>query len=212
MRNLDTMKQLDDVYSLNQVRKIAPEAQDYCLCSLDEAPVPSNFQVDAIDNSPNKFSAKFSEKLSKNILSKNQETQEEKDEPNKERIVIKKKKRYREELDITKKLKGLRWLILNQYITKFTSSRKNAKSSTKDLLRRRSKYIGVSRNNANWQALINVNKIKRYIGTFSSELQAAEAYDLYSFALRGEQAPLNFAYTPLQMLTKIETFLSHTPP
>uniref|UniRef100_A0A7S3KSC9 AP2/ERF domain-containing protein n=1 Tax=Euplotes crassus TaxID=5936 RepID=A0A7S3KSC9_EUPCR len=115
-------------------------------------------------------------------------------------------------LDISDKLMALRTSLLEQSITGFTSSQKKAKSVNKKYLKRRSKYIGVSRNNANWQALINVNKIKRYIGTFSSELQAAEAYDLYSFAIRGEQAPLNFAYTPLQMLTKIETFLSQTPP
>ena len=36
------------------------------------------------------------------------------------------------------------------------------------------------KNGENWQVLINYGKFKKYIGTFSSEKQAAITYDFYS--------------------------------
>eukprot|EP00344_Euplotes_crassus_P011282 CAMPEP_0196997208 /NCGR_PEP_ID=MMETSP1380-20130617/2877_1 /TAXON_ID=5936 /ORGANISM="Euplotes crassus, Strain CT5" /LENGTH=168 /DNA_ID=CAMNT_0042413369 /DNA_START=190 /DNA_END=693 /DNA_ORIENTATION=- len=107
-------------------------------------------------------------------------------------------------LDISDKLMALRTSLLEQSITGFTSSQKKAKSVNKKYLKRRSKYIGVSRNNANWQALINVNKSKKYIGTFADELEAARAYDLYSVAIRGKEASLNFDYSAEEILERIE--------
>ena len=42
---------------------------------------------------------------------------------------------------------------------------------------RGSSYVGVSKNGENWQVLINYGNFKKYIGTFSSEKQAAITYD-----------------------------------
>lgn len=123
--------------------------------------------------------------------------------------ALKKRKRRTCELDIRPNLIKLRKRILSQHVTRFTSRSKKAKCSTKKLLTRRSKYIGVSRNNANWQALINVDKVKNYIGTFMDELEAARAYDLYSVAIRGNEASLNFDYTAEEMLERIECYLKH---
>mmetsp|Transcript_16055 Transcript_16055/g.15776 ORF Transcript_16055/g.15776 Transcript_16055/m.15776 type:complete len:136 (-) Transcript_16055:31-438(-) len=126
-----------------------------------------------------------------------------------EKSASTKSKNLSQKLDIKQKLISLRWRILNQYVSVFVSSKKKAKSVTKKNLKRRSKYIGVSKNNANWQALINVNQIKKYIGTFTNEIQAARAYDLYSVAMKGEEASLNFDYTPSDMLERIQYFLEH---
>eukprot|EP00344_Euplotes_crassus_P008270 CAMPEP_0197006032 /NCGR_PEP_ID=MMETSP1380-20130617/32781_1 /TAXON_ID=5936 /ORGANISM="Euplotes crassus, Strain CT5" /LENGTH=156 /DNA_ID=CAMNT_0042425429 /DNA_START=215 /DNA_END=685 /DNA_ORIENTATION=+ len=126
---------------------------------------------------------------------------------NGEGSMLKKRKRQAKELDIKQRLIEMRWRILNHLVTGFASSPKKAKSAHKKQLRRRSKYIGVSRNNSNWQALINVDQVKRYIGTFVDELEAAKAYDLYSVAMNGEEASLNFDYTAQEMLQKIEHYL-----
>ncbi|CAI2364378.1 unnamed protein product [Moneuplotes crassus] len=121
----------------------------------------------------------------------------------------KRRKRKVKELDIREDLQTLRSRIISQDATEFSSSSKKAKSGNKKCLKRRSKYIGVSKNNSNWQALINLGKVKKYIGTFSSQMQAARAYDIYSVALRGEEGALNFDYTAEEMLERIEYFLKH---
>ena len=40
-------------------------------------------------------------------------------------------------------------------------------------------------NGNKWQALHMVNKIKRYLGSFKTEEEAAVAYDMHSFLLHG---------------------------
>mmetsp|Transcript_31038 Transcript_31038/g.30587 ORF Transcript_31038/g.30587 Transcript_31038/m.30587 type:complete len:177 (-) Transcript_31038:24-554(-) len=137
------------------------------------------------------------------------ETKPEESEDTKRAKKILKRKKRSNGLDIRQSLLNLRDHILNKSITEFACTKKKAKMATKNNLERRSQYIGVSRNNSNWQALINVNRVKKYIGTFSNEIQAARAYDLHSAAVRGEEASLNFSYTPQEMLETIEHFLTH---
>lgn len=72
---------------------------------------------------------------------------------------------------------------------------------------RRSKFIGVSRNGKNWQVLINVGNTKKYIGTYSTQKEAAVAYDFYSFALHGSKAKTNFTYNKDQLISMVESFL-----
>eukprot|EP00344_Euplotes_crassus_P001937 CAMPEP_0197005150 /NCGR_PEP_ID=MMETSP1380-20130617/28091_1 /TAXON_ID=5936 /ORGANISM="Euplotes crassus, Strain CT5" /LENGTH=160 /DNA_ID=CAMNT_0042424187 /DNA_START=215 /DNA_END=697 /DNA_ORIENTATION=+ len=126
-----------------------------------------------------------------------------------EKLAPTKRKRNTKELDIRQGLLDLKMSILNQCVTGFTSTPKKAKSAHKKHLRRRSKYIGVSKNNSNWQALINVDQVKKYIGTFADELGAARAYDMHSVALSGEEASLNFNYSTEEMLERIEYYLTH---
>ena len=59
---------------------------------------------------------------------------------------------------------------------------------------RSSSSIGVSKNGENWQVLINWGKYKKYIGTFSSEKQAAITYDFYAICLHLSKAKTNFSY------------------
>ena len=60
---------------------------------------------------------------------------------------------------------------------------------------RRSTFIGVFKNGPNWQALISIDKKKTYIGTYSTELDAAKAFDYYSILLHGLTAVTNFDYS-----------------
>lgn len=59
---------------------------------------------------------------------------------------------------------------------------------------RRSRYVGVLRNGTRWQVLINVDRKKRYIGTYNNEVEAAIVYDFYSLGLNGSKARTNFSY------------------
>lgn len=72
---------------------------------------------------------------------------------------------------------------------------KNINALTTDNSGRRSKFIGVSKNGQNWQVLINMGKYKKYIGTYTSEDEAAIAYDFYSICLHSVKAKTNFSYT-----------------
>ncbi|CAI2381548.1 unnamed protein product [Moneuplotes crassus] len=205
----DVIQELSSVYCMSQLNERGKETKDYCLCVSHEDLSSPSLQYQEID---------FHQKLSdmedfkqKFCLSTSQcqAMPEIRYEMKDEKSTSTKSKNLSQKLDIKQKLISLRWRILNQYVSVFVSSKKKAKSVTKKNLKRRSKYIGVSKNNANWQALINVNQIKKYIGTFTDELQAARAYDLYSVAMKGEEASLNFDYTPSDMLERIQYFLEY---
>lgn len=71
---------------------------------------------------------------------------------------------------------------------------------------RRSAYIGVSRNGPNWQSMISLNKRKSYIGTYSTENEAAYAFDYYSLLIHGLSAKTNFNYTKNEVYDLIQRF------
>ena len=56
----------------------------------------------------------------------------------------------------------------------------------------KSKYKGVRPRNEKWEAFITHNKKQRYLGVFSTEEDAARAYDYHASTLFGEFAYLNF--------------------
>ena len=60
---------------------------------------------------------------------------------------------------------------------------------------RRSEYIGVFKNGPNWQALIAIDSVKTYIGTYTTEMEAAKVFDFYSLMLNGLTATTNFSYS-----------------
>ena len=72
---------------------------------------------------------------------------------------------------------------------------------------RRSHYTGVFKNGDNWQALISIQKRKTYIGTYTSELEAAKAFDFYSILLNNITANTNFDYTKKDIIEMIEKFV-----
>ena len=74
---------------------------------------------------------------------------------------------------------------------------------------RRSHYTGVFKNGDNWQALISIYKRKTYIGTYTSEIEAAKMFDFYSILLNNITASTNFDYTKKDILEMIESFISN---
>ncbi|CAI2387327.1 unnamed protein product [Moneuplotes crassus] len=122
---------------------------------------------------------------------------------------IKKRRRRSSRLEIRSKLIRVRAKILKQGISRFCCSQKKDRGRVHGCSTRRSKYIGVSKNNTHWQALINIGRTKKYIGIFLSETDAARTYDLYAIAIKGTKAHLNFNYTSSEMISMIDHFLQH---
>jgi hypothetical protein len=54
-----------------------------------------------------------------------------------------------------------------------------------------SRFKGVKRNGCKWVARISANKVRKWLGTFATEEQAAEAYNRAAMNLHGEYAVLN---------------------
>ncbi|CAI2387060.1 unnamed protein product [Moneuplotes crassus] len=151
------------------------------------------------------YKTQMGQRRSKTLTEQNDET----DDLPKEEEGIRKRRRRSQRLNIKARLIRLRDRILNNRISSFSRSLKRMRSVTETNLDRRSKYIGVSKSSVHWQALINVKKVKKYIGTFSDEIQAARVYDLYAVALQGQKASLNFNYTPQEMLETVENYIQH---
>ncbi len=61
--------------------------------------------------------------------------------------------------------------------------------------KRSSKYRGVSKNGNQWQVLIMINKKKMYIGSFTSEEEAARNYDYVALKNHSSKAKTNFFYS-----------------
>ncbi|CAI2384378.1 unnamed protein product [Moneuplotes crassus] len=111
-------------------------------------------------------------------------------------------------LNIKAKIIKLRDYLLTNSEASFKCSMKKRRCSKDTTLKRRSKYIGVSKNNTHWQAFITVKRVKRYIGIFFDELEAARTYDLYAVAMKWKSAFLNFNYIWYKMLEVINFYLA----
>lgn len=61
--------------------------------------------------------------------------------------------------------------------------------------KRGSKFRGVSRNGNQWQVLIMVKKRKRYVGSYSNEIEAARNYDKVAIQHHTYKAKTNYFYT-----------------
>ena len=75
------------------------------------------------------------------------------------------------------------------YMTKYNESMNNGKKS------RRSRFRGVSKNGNHWQVLIMVKKKKKYLGSYSSEEEAARIYDREALKFHGNKAKTNYLYS-----------------
>ncbi|CAI2385593.1 unnamed protein product [Moneuplotes crassus] len=141
-----------------------------------------------------------------------QKTQAQEEEAKKNQIdkrVISARRRCSSRFNIRARLVRMRNRILKDPTCQFEASSKKLRGTDDMSLGRRSRYIGISRNNSNWQALINVKNVKKYIGTFDDEIEAAKTYDIFAIATRREKALLNFSYTAQEMLSAIDHFLEH---
>lgn len=109
---------------------------------------------------------------------------------------IKKRKRRNSLPDISKNIANVLRLIEAQNLNYIEGRHGNGRSGKKNIKGRSSNFIGVSKNGLHWQVLINYGKSKKYIGTYSSEKEAAIAYDFYSILLNTYKAKTNFSYSP----------------
>ena len=75
--------------------------------------------------------------------------------------------------------------------------------------KRRSSFIGVSKNGRRYQVLINEGRTKKYIGTFSSELEAATVHDFYAIGINGRKAKTNFSYDCEQVIAMIRSYFKN---
>jgi hypothetical protein len=74
-------------------------------------------------------------------------------------------------------------------LEKYNQSINNNKKS------RRSRFRGVSKNGNHWQVLIMVKKVKKYLGSYSNEEEAARIYDKVALKYHGIKAKTNYNYS-----------------
>mmetsp|Transcript_21898 Transcript_21898/g.19440 ORF Transcript_21898/g.19440 Transcript_21898/m.19440 type:complete len:168 (-) Transcript_21898:31-534(-) len=96
-------------------------------------------------------------------------------------------------------------LKVNSSITFYPRS-KGSRGLHNGISKRRSKYVGVSKNGGHWQALINMGRNKKYIGTYCTEKEAALVYDFYAFGIHGFSCRTNFKHTGTKLLEMIESY------
>lgn len=108
--------------------------------------------------------------------------------------VVKRRARRSRSFDITSSINALLYKIRCGELSDRDFQNKAVSKSRNLSLRRSSKFIGVSQNGDNWQAMINSGRGKQYIGTYASELEAGIAYDFYSFAVHQCSRKTNFSY------------------
>ncbi|CAI2369706.1 unnamed protein product [Moneuplotes crassus] len=174
------------------------QLQDYCQCQIDQSSHP-----------PLKTEAQALDEMLQVELTRDVNKHEENEEVSIIDRKVRKRKARSEKLNIRPRLLYLRKLLLDSKVSGFTRKVKKTRYTTDKYLGRRSQYIGVTKNNVHWQSLINVNRVKKYIGTFLNETEAARTYDLYALAMQGSESCLNFDYTPQEMLEAVEHFLEH---
>ena len=124
----------------------------------------------------------------------------------KQKIQRKKKKLMVQNKDLLKECDRLESLWYELPYEKIILEGKSKASRCADNSFRRSMYIGVSRNGPNWQALISINRRKTYIGTFTTQLEAARAFDKYSIILNNLTAITNFNYTKKELVELISEY------
>lgn len=120
--------------------------------------------------------------------------------------VVRRRKRKNNLPDIDHHVQEVLRLIKDGFLNYIHQTAKNANALTIDNCRRRSQYTGVSRNGRNWQVLVNMGKNKKYIGSYTSEKEAAIAYDFYTICLHKTKAKTNFSYHSSTIEQMIESY------
>lgn len=121
--------------------------------------------------------------------------------------TVRRRKRRSKQLDISNQLRSLLDKIYSGTLLDDCFQNIAKRRFRNPLLKRSSKYVGVSRNGGNWQALINDGTGKRYVGTFATEEEAGLAYDLYALALQGPGHKTNFRYSVHTVVAMAESYL-----
>ena len=99
------------------------------------------------------------------------------------------------------------WITLPETLRRFSYTVR-IKSERKANSKRRSNFIGDSRNGQSWQSMISIQKKKAYIGAYQTEKEAAASFDFYSVMTHGVEAKTNFSYSKdmiIEMIIKYKT-------
>ena len=76
----------------------------------------------------------------------------------------------------------------------------NKKKNIFKIIRKVSKYRGVSKNRKKWQVYISIKGKNTYLGTYASEKIAAKIYDFMAIKKKGNKAKTNFEYNIRQIM------------
>ena len=109
--------------------------------------------------------------------------------------------------DIRENLERVLEIISSDSNVVFKARNKGTRGLHAGKSKRRSQYIGVSFNGPNCQTLVNEGRQKRYIATYTSEQEAALAYDFYSIGLHGLKSRTNFEHTGEDLKIMIQSYL-----
>jgi len=107
-------------------------------------------------------------------------------------FINRKTKRNEDKKDINQEIKKKIFLI--QKVKNKDKEIEMDKKIIKKTIYRKSKFRGVSKKGKLWQALIMINRNKKYIGNFKSEEEAAKAYDEYAMKFHKNKARVNFPH------------------
>lgn len=107
---------------------------------------------------------------------------------------------------VTELIQALNELTCNEDATAIHHYKK---INRKVLSKRKSKFIGVSKNGPNWQAMISILKRKVYFGNFPNSEDAAETFDFYSILIHQLEAKVNFCYSKKKILSMLSSFKSN---
>lgn len=125
----------------------------------------------------------------------------------KKQTKTKKKETFKDDfIDYSKQVLAKIEDIADQHKTILHKSEKPAKSKNSKHPEKRSKYIGVSKNGNNWQALVVIGLNKVYLGTFKTEIEASYVFDFYSIISHFTEAKVNRSYNSAQILNMIMNF------
>ena len=111
--------------------------------------------------------------------------------------------------NIDKNLQIILKLSFQENEVVFKHSNKCGRGLFHGISSRRSRYIGVLKNRGNWQVLINEGRIKKYIGSYPNEVEAAVVHDFYSIGINGLSAKTNFSYDQDQVMKMISSYYSN---
>ena len=179
MVNLSSMKSLNMIYSmlyqLNNTLVCLNLLDKYCLWALPDQPLQKNGDSDI--HCIEKYTAASS------IC----------DYDTNQRIIPRTRKSNLP--NIKNKLQRILQRKNEGKLTPFKQCIKRIRGGLGNKSGRRSRYVGVSKNNQHWQVLINVGNSKKYIGTYATQKQAAIAYDFYCIAIHSTKAKVNFTYS-----------------
>lgn len=117
----------------------------------------------------------------------------------------KRRKRKNRGLKLGKNIDKLVDLIYSGKLIKIEAYEFNCKEFSENS-RNQSRYFGVARNGHNWQVIFNRKSIRKYIGTYSTENEAAIVHDFYSIAFYFDSAKTNFSYSANTILKMVEAY------